>query len=187
MRSAVVRFALLLAVAVVVVAVWTLVLDGDEEQEDVSAPTRLYTVPQDEIMSVTVRTETARVAFERGNEGWRFADAPLVPVNLDRWGGIVLLLSGPEVERLLAPPSNLDQFGLDSPSAISIGLIDGRQVEVRLGAGDAGRSQRLRATGGRIRSGAGQRAMGARAVAPRCRSAASVLVLPCRPGARSHL
>ncbi len=134
MRSAVVRFALLLAVAVAVVAVWMLVLDGDEEQEDVSAPTHLYTVPQDEIISVTVRTETATVAFERGNEGWRFADAPLVPVNLDRWGGIVLLLSGPEVERLLAPPSNLDQFGLDSPSAISIGLIDGRQVEVRLGA-----------------------------------------------------
>lgn len=134
MRSAVVRFALLLAVAVAAVAVWMLALDGSEEPEVAPPPARLYAVPQDEIMSVAVRTEAAAVAFERGDEGWRFADAPLVPVNLDRWGGIVLLLSGPEVERLLAPTSGLGQFGLDTPDIVSIGLTDGRQVEVRLGS-----------------------------------------------------
>ena len=134
MKGALVRFALLLIVAVVAVAGWILVV-GDEDVPETTPPrARLYTVSQDDIVSVTVQTMRAAVMFERRGGAWHFAQDAPVPVNPDRWGGIVLLLSGPEVERVLSSPSDLQEFGLDSPSRVSIGLADGRQVAVQLGA-----------------------------------------------------
>ena len=125
-------FVLLLFVAFAAVAAWMLVSGGDEPE---AAPVRarLYTVVQDDIVNVTVQTETGTVMFERRDDGWYFTDSP-VPVNLDRWGGVVLLLSGPEVERQLAAPVTLSEFGLDEPDIISVGLAGGSRVEVRLGA-----------------------------------------------------
>lgn len=134
MKSAVIRFVLLLIVAFAAIATWVFVLDKDDEPESIPLPARLYAVPQNDVVSVAVRTGTSSVAFERRDGVWYFADAPLVPVNLDRWGGVVLLLSGPEVERVLPPLSDTDQFGLDSPGVVSIGLTDGKRVVVRLGA-----------------------------------------------------
>ena len=133
MKNAVVRLVLLLAIAAAAVAVWALALDGDDEPEPTPRPARLYAVPQDDIVNVTVQTETDTVTFERRDGGWYFADA-LAPVNLDRWGGVVLLLSGPEVERLLAPSDALSEFGLDAPDIVSIGLAGSSRVEVRLGS-----------------------------------------------------
>ncbi len=133
MKSAVVRFVLLLIVAFAAVAAWVLVSGGDDEPEAPLLRARLYTAAQDDIVNVTVQTETGTVMFERRDDGWYFADSP-VPVNLDRWGGVVLLLSGPEVERRLAAPDVLSEFGLDGPDIVSVGLAGGSRVEVRLGA-----------------------------------------------------
>ena len=133
MKSAVVRLVLLLIVVVVAVAAWVFVSDGDDEPEATPPRVHLYTVPQDDIVNVTVQTEAGAVMFERRGGGWNFADS-LAPVNLDRWGGVVLLLSGPEVERLLAPPDALSEFGLDAPDIVRVGLAGGSLVEVRLGS-----------------------------------------------------
>ncbi|MDE2801914.1 MAG: DUF4340 domain-containing protein, partial [Chloroflexota bacterium] len=133
MKSAVVRFALLLVVAFAAVAAWVLVSGGDDEPETGPPRARLYSVAQDDIVNVTVQTETDAVMFKRRDDGWYFADSP-APVNPDRWGGIVLLLSGPEVERRLAAPGVLSEFGLDEPDIVSIGLAGGSRIEVRLGA-----------------------------------------------------
>ena len=110
-----------------------LVSGGDDEQEATLLRARLYTVAQDDIVDVTVQTEAGTVMFERRDDGWYFADSP-VAVNLDRWGGVVLLLSGPEVERRLAAPGVLSEFGLDEPAIVSVGIAEGSRVEVRLGA-----------------------------------------------------
>ena len=131
MKSAVVRFVLLLIVAFAAVAAWMLVSGGDEPEAG-PVRARLYTVVQDDIVNVTVQTETGTVIFERRDDGWYFTDSP-VPVNLDRWGGVVLLLSGPEVERQLAVPVVLSEFGLDEPDIVSVGLAGGNRVAVRLG------------------------------------------------------
>ena len=133
MKNAVVRFVLLLVVAVAAVAAWVVVSGGDDEPEAALLRARLYTVAQDDIVNVTVRTEAGTVMFERRDDGWYFADPP-VPVNLDRWGGVVLLLTGPEVERRLDAPGVLSEFGLDEPDIVSVGLAGGSRVEVRLGA-----------------------------------------------------
>lgn len=132
MKSAVVRLVLLLIVASAAVAAWVLVSGGGGEPEAALLRARLYTVAQDDIVSVTVQAETGTVMFERRDDGWYFSDPP-VPVNLDRWGGVVLLLAGPEVERQLAAPSVLSEFGLDEPDIVSVGLAEGSRVEVRLG------------------------------------------------------
>ncbi len=133
MRNAVVRFVLLLLLVFVAVAAWVFVSDGDDKPEATQPHARLYTVAQDDIVNVTVQTETGTALFERREDGWYFTEPP-VPVNLDRWGGVVLLLSGPEAERQLAAPMTLSEFGLDVPDVVSIGLDDGGGVEVRLGA-----------------------------------------------------
>ena len=134
MRSAVVRLAALLVVAGVIGAAWAL-SGGDGDAPEAEPPrTRLYAAPQDAIVSVAVRTPAAAAAFERSGSAWRFADDGVTPVNPDRWGGVVLLLSGPDVERRLPPPGDPAEFGLDAPSVISIGLADGSRVGVRLGA-----------------------------------------------------
>ncbi len=133
MRNAVVRLVLLLAVAAVGVAVWLFVLDGPGQPETTPPRARLYSVAQDEVVNVTVQTGTDAVAFEKRDGLWYFSDDPVLPVNLDRWGGVVLLLSGPEVERRLPPPAAPHEFGLDAPSVVGVGLADGRQISVRLG------------------------------------------------------
>ena len=133
MKSAVVRLVLLLVVAFAAVAAWVLVPGGDDDPAAPPPAARLYTAAQDGIVNLAVRTETDAVEFERRSDGWHFAGSP-VPVNLDRWGGVVLLLSGPEVERLLPAPGQLSEFGLDAPDIVGIGLAGGRQVTVRLGA-----------------------------------------------------
>ena len=133
MRNAVVRLALLAAVAVAGGAAWAVWLSGDESP-DPAASVRLYSVEQDAIVSVSVAIDAGEAAFERGPEGWRFASEPLLPVNLDRWGGIVLLLSGPNADRVLPDPPDPAEYGLDAPSTVSVGLAGGGGVTVRLGS-----------------------------------------------------
>lgn len=144
MRNAVVRLALLALAALIAGVAWQALLrDGDDEELAPAARReRLYAVPQDDIASVMVRTADGEAAFRRGADGsWAFDADPPLPVNPDRWGGVTLLLSGPEVERVLvaagigdAANGGADEFGLDAPSAVvRVGLADGSAVTARLG------------------------------------------------------
>ena len=134
MHGAVVRLALLVLAAAVGVGAWALWFRADEapvEEEPVRS--RLYAVEQDAIVSVRVATPDGEAAFVRGAGGWTFAGDPLTPVNLDRWGGVVLLLSGPHADRELPPGPDPAEYGLDAPSTVTVGLADGGAVTVRLG------------------------------------------------------
>ena len=146
MRNAVVRLALLALAALIAGAAWQALLrDDDDEERGATNPERrerLYAVAQDDIASVMVRTADGEAAFRRGADGsWAFDADPPLPVNPDRWGGVTLLLSGPEVERVLVAADagggangGADEFGLDAPSAVvRVGLADGSAVTARLG------------------------------------------------------
>ena len=137
MRNAVVRLALLALAALIAGAAWWALLRGGEDERGAAVPERrerLYAVAQDDIASVTVRTADGDSAFRRGADGsWAFDADPPLPVNPDRWGGVTLLLSGPEVERVLVA-ADAGEFGLDAPSAVvRVGLADGSAVTTRLG------------------------------------------------------
>ena len=145
MRNAVVRLSLLALAALIAGAAWQALLrgDGDDERAPAARRERLYAVAQDDIASVAVRTADGEAAFRRGADGsWAFDADPPLPVNPDRWGGVTLLLSGPEVERVLVAADvanggangGAGEFGLDAPSAVvRVGLADGSAVTARLG------------------------------------------------------
>lgn len=136
MRSAAIRLGLLaLAALALGGAWWALFREGGEEREPAARRERLYAVAQDAITSVAVWTPDGEASFRRGADGaWAFDTEPPLPVNPDRWGGVTLLLSGPEVERVLGGAPDAGEYGLDAPSAVArVGLADGSAVVVRLG------------------------------------------------------
>ncbi|MDA1173731.1 MAG: hypothetical protein O2826_04340, partial [Chloroflexi bacterium] len=62
-----------------------------------------------------------------------FEDPQGLIVNIERWGGIVLLLSGPQVERELGHAKDLSDFGLDVPTIVDLTLGDDTRIRVLLG------------------------------------------------------
>ncbi len=134
MRNAVARLGVLLVAAALGAVAWALWFGGEEPAPEEQPAARLYAVEQDAVAGVRVRTAEGEAVFERGPEGWRFASNPLLPVNLDRWGGIVLLLSGPQTDRVLPDPADPAEYGLDAPWTVAVRLADGQETTVRLGA-----------------------------------------------------
>ena len=134
MKSALVRLAVLLLIAVVVVTAWAVWFRAGDQPAVAPPSSRLYAAEQDLITSLALRTEDGSAAFVRKDGVWYFTDDLLLPVNLDRWGGVVLLLSGPGVDRLLPEPETPADFGLDVPTTIRIGLADGSEIGVSLGS-----------------------------------------------------
>ena len=98
-----------------------------------------YQVSEDDIATIYVSHLGDSVSFRKTEaDTWAFNDPEGVPPDFRRWGGITLLLSGPQTKRDLtvARPTIDDpaQYGLDSPDTIVIvGLTAGRTLEFRLG------------------------------------------------------
>ncbi len=109
---------------------------GEAEEED--APW-FYQVSMDDIMDISVEHRGDKIEFYRTEQNWwSFVDPPEIPPDLRRWGGIVLLLSGPQTRRdLTATAVRIDnpaEYGLDDPqTVVDIGLKGGRFIEFRLG------------------------------------------------------
>lgn len=104
-----------------------------------TAPT--WRIEETELRRITIRLpqEDKSVAFARdGEEGpWRFDDPAQTPVNRDRWGGIPLLLQGPQSERIIARSVGRDKlaaFGLVEPRmSIALTLRGGRVLDITIG------------------------------------------------------
>jgi hypothetical protein len=105
----------------------------NEEARVTQAPERLYVINQDELISVAITSDEASVRFDRVPEGWQFREPNGIGVNGDRWGGIVLLLSGPQIERELGWVEDPREFGLDLPSTVELTIANGSQVIIEIG------------------------------------------------------
>ena len=129
----------LLVVAALVVGVVAYVnpFKGEDEQKEKSP--WFYQVTEDDIQSIGITHRGQNVEFVRTEQNWwAFVDPPDVPPWLHRWGGIVLLLSGPQTRRDLsaAAPTIGDpaEYGLDDPQTlVDITLKGGRLLQFRLG------------------------------------------------------
>ena len=125
------------ALAVAWVA-YTNPFSSDEAEED-DAPW-FYQVSMDDITDISIQHKESQVEFYRTDQNWwSFVDPPDVPPDLHRWGGIVLLLSGPQTRRdLTATSASIEdptEYGLDDPqTVVDIGLLGGRFLQFRLGA-----------------------------------------------------
>jgi hypothetical protein len=98
-----------------------------------------YTVNMEDIRKITFTTSDGSIGFfqsqEAGGETWRFDNEFAMPVDLARWSGITLLLSGPQSRRaLLRELEDPKRFGLDTPIlTVDVQLTGERSVHVELG------------------------------------------------------
>ena len=110
---------------------------GEEERADKSP--WFYQVSFDDIIRIKVRSGDNVESFTKIGEGsWVFDRLEGIPPSHLRWGGIVLLVSGPQTRRdfstvrpVIDDPA---QYGLDDPGLIvNLGLTGDRELEFRLG------------------------------------------------------
>ena len=109
------------------------------EDESESVPW-FYNVEQEDINRISVKSNEDTTSFYLDeDQRWKFetpVELSKIPVGIDRWGGVTLLLSGPKVQRTLVDqePTDLDQYGLSEEShTVRIGLTNDRSIRVILG------------------------------------------------------
>lgn len=106
---------------------------GDKKQEE---PPWFYQVSMDDINVIEVNHQGKQVRFVRNEEdAWVFVDPAGIPPSHQRWGGMTLLLSGPQTRRLLRDTiDDPAKYGLDNPQTIiDFDMVGGRHIQVRLG------------------------------------------------------
>ena len=98
----------------------------DPQQEIERKRTFLYTIPEEEITSLTVENNDNKVEFKLINSNWRiYSDEFNYPVNYSRWSGITFLIKEPVIQRQITLNQNtsIDDFGLKKPMmTATIGL-----------------------------------------------------------------
>ncbi len=128
--------AALIAVLVIFAGLWFFVFSGREEAREPSDDFWFYKVEENDIQLISVKTEDTQEAFAyREGQGWFFDGEKQPPVDLARWGGVTLVLSGPRVRRVLAEEiENYKTYGLDPPTTVlDLGLSGGRSMQLYLG------------------------------------------------------
>ena len=78
----------------------------------------LYTIPEEEIISLLIEKEGEVAKFELEENTWKiFKDESSYPVNNSRWSGITFLIKEPAIQRIIASGEEvvLSNFGLDDP------------------------------------------------------------------------
>jgi len=114
---------LILAVILILLAGYIVFLRLTKPVEKYEAPPEVWSVKEEAIEHITVRVprKDKQIAFflDKKEDKWRFDDKTKNPVDLKRWGGIVLLVSGPQSKKILAQKvENLAEFGLADPQMI---------------------------------------------------------------------
>jgi hypothetical protein len=97
----------------------------------------LYRIDEATLVSIEVKHQGQTVSFNRypGSTQWLIQEDPEVPVFMQRWSGVPLLLSGPRVNRvLLETIDNPEAYGLEPPAAtVTVWNRVGNSYEFHLG------------------------------------------------------
>lgn len=103
------------------------------------APPEVWSVVEEDIKGIAVilPKEDKKIQFVLGKDDkWRIDDNGLHLVDMNRWGGIVLLVTGPQSKRLIAEKiESPADFGLDSPQMLvrlNVDKID-QPLEIHIG------------------------------------------------------
>ena len=111
----------------------------EREEERAAKSPWFYQVSFDDIIHIEVQSGDNVESFTKIGEGsWVFDRLEGIPPSHMRWGGIVLLLSGPQTRRDFSTVrpviENPAEYGLDDPGLIvNLGLTGDRELEFRLG------------------------------------------------------
>jgi hypothetical protein len=132
-----------IVLSLVIVLAWVLVgavfvFESDTGSED-DGPNLpfFYTLAPDDIRSIGVQTPLGKTEFviRPAERIWYFADLQDIPVSHERFGGMIFLLGGPKIQRVLVEDvSDESLFGLAEPGLIvDLTLRDGSVVAMELG------------------------------------------------------
>ena len=125
--------------AALVVAIVAYVNPFEQDEEDRPKSPWFYQVSLEDIVHIDIKNFQKQVAFNKvGPATWVFEDPDGIPTDHFRWGGIVLLLSGPQTQRDFSTVrQTIDdpaEYGLDEPGLIvDVGLTADRTLQFRLG------------------------------------------------------
>ncbi len=133
------KFTVALVIVAVAVGAVVYINPFEREEEKADKSPWFYQVSFDDIIHIKVQSGENVESFTKIGEGsWVFDRLEGIPPSHLRWGGIVLLLSGPQTRRdfstvrpVIDDPA---QYGLDDPGLIvNLGLTGERDLEFRLG------------------------------------------------------
>lgn len=135
------RTTVFLVIAAAIVGVIVYINPFKKDEEDEPDPPWFYQVSMDDITTIQVKHQDKQVKFIKGPEdAWLFEDPEGIPPSHERWGGIPLLLSGPQTRRNLTEQpqliENIDlaDYGLDEPQTIvDLDMVGNRHLQFRLG------------------------------------------------------
>jgi len=128
-----------LLVAALVVAIVVYINPFEDEEIYVPPSPWFYQVSFDDIIHIDIKDLDRQVVFNKLRPGtWVFEDPEGIPTDDYRWGGIVLLLSGPQTQRDFSTVrQTIDdpaEYGLDQPKlVVDVGLTADRTLQFRLG------------------------------------------------------
>ena len=131
-----IRTSIILVVSLVMIAGYVFFVQFNETIEVQDEPPWFYNVDMLDMNRIAITDREEEAVFFLGDDNrWHLDQPEGLPVGLNRWGGITLLLSGPKSRRLLnEQPTDLEPYGLDSPPGrIEMGLKDGRTISLLLG------------------------------------------------------
>lgn len=119
---------LIFAGILILLAGYIVFLKINKPEERWAEPPEVWYVEEDDIERIRVqlphKNEQISFFLSRKEDKWHIDDSPKTPVDRKRWGGIVMLVSGPQSKKMLAQKiDNLEEFGLSEPQMIiSLGV-----------------------------------------------------------------
>ena len=131
-----IRTSIILVIALAMVAGYVFFIQLRQVEEEEEQPPWFYNLDISDLTRIQIEDELGNASFHLGDDNnWRIGDPEGIPVGLERWGGITLLLTGPRSRRLLdEQPTELAPYGLDAPpTVVEVDLKDGRSINVLLG------------------------------------------------------
>ncbi|MDA0987710.1 MAG: DUF4340 domain-containing protein [Chloroflexi bacterium] len=131
-----IRTSIILVVSLAMVAGYVFFVQLKQVEDVPDEPPWFYSVDLSDLTRIAITDRGEETVFFLGaDENWHIDEPDGLPVSQDRWGGIVLLLTGPKSRRLLdEQPTDLEPYGLVVPQTrVEVDLRDGRSIKVLLG------------------------------------------------------
>ncbi len=130
-----IRVTLVLLVFAAIVGVFAWLNPFSKAPEPKKDAPWFYNLTTDDIQTIQLTTQQNSQTFVKNDNYWYFSDPAGIPVDLNRWGGVPILLSGPQSQRLLYDSiDDIKKFGLDKPSlVIKVTIKDAQVLTVTLG------------------------------------------------------
>ncbi len=132
-----VRLSILLVLVLALIGGAVLITQVLSTREPDNKQPWMYKITPQDIVSISISHADKETAYEStGDQRWFIKDGNDTPVAIDKWGGKVILLSGPRSSRTLA--SKIDdpaKYGLDFPQT-TVELVDRSGYPLRFHLGD---------------------------------------------------